>query len=168
MSCRGFNAHPTRFLRSHDSHRPSLTNCHHRLESWNWATRHPGRCTSHPAKHDRSHATTYDALIALLLASRARLDLADDVCKIVPTRTRIIKRLSRIRQLRRSQLALLPNPYSRSDINVDGADCRDRDIACDIEQVRSRSFVPRRSCQHSSLVPPFLIPLLRRRPYLRS
>ena len=50
-------------------------------------------------------------------------------------------------------------PYSRSGINVDGADIKHRDIARDIEQVRSRSFVPRRSCRHSSLVPLFLIPI---------
>jgi len=55
--------------------------------------------------------------------------------------------------------APLPDPYSRSGTKVDGADSHHWDIACDIEQVRSRSFVQRRSCRHSSLVPPFLIPL---------
>ena len=57
------------------------------------------------------------------------------------------------------RLALLLGRYSRSGTKVDGADSWHQDIACNIEQVRFRSFVWHRSCRHSSLVPPFLIPL---------
>ena len=52
-----------------------------------------------------------------------------------------------------------PDPYSRSVINVARANIHHWGIARDIKQVRSRSFVRRRSCRHSSLVPPFLIPI---------
>jgi len=84
VSCCDFNAHPTQFSSSPNSHRPSHTNWRPRHRR-NRTTRRPSRCTSHPAQRDRSRATTYDTLLAHSLAPLARLDITDDVRKIVPT-----------------------------------------------------------------------------------